>query len=413
MLDYLEQAALEKKGPPESIDRTPTQVKCFVVNVVNQRTYDENVRSIDDKLYEAIGLCEALNLNIVESKNIKMKNLSPSLYIGKGNLDEIKESVQSQKIDLVYFDAHLTPVHQRNLEKYLNTKVIDRTGIIIEIFALRARTNEGKLQVELAHLHHQRSRLVKAWSHLERQRGGGGFIGGPGESQKELDRRMLDTKLIRVKKDLAQVKKTRELHRKHREKNQLPTIALVGYTNAGKSMFFNKITKDKVLSQNMLFATLDTTLGQVVLKNNRKILLADTVGFISDLPTELIAAFRATLEETLYADVLIHVIDASSAHYETQRQDVYTVLKSLRESYAFENTQTILEVYNKFDLLDDEQQRYFANICDMSEHKFCISSLDGKGIPSLLKHIEGLFPPHISDTYYDQYLEEPTPLKDH
>ncbi len=408
MLDYLEQVALEKKGPLPIIDRTPVPVKCFVVNTVNQRTYDANIRSIDDKLYEAMGLCEALNLTIVEFKNIKLKSLSSSLYIGKGNLDEIKKKIQAQKIDLVYFDAHLTPVHQRNLEKYLNTKVIDRTGIIIEIFALRARTNEGKLQVELAHLQHQRSRLVKAWSHLERQRGGGGFIGGPGESQKELDRRMLDTKLIRVKKDLAQVKKTRELHRKHREKNQLPTIALVGYTNAGKSMFFNKITKDKVLSQNMLFATLDTTLGQVVLKNNRKILIADTVGFISDLPTELIAAFRATLEETLYADVLIHVIDASSPHYETQRQDVYTVLKSLRESYSFENTQTILEVYNKFDLLDDEQQRYFANIGNISDHKFCISSLDGQGISNLLAHIESMFQPLSSDSYYDQYLEEPT-----
>lgn len=392
MPHYLNQIDTHKKGPPHSIDRSPPKVKCFIVNTVDQRTHDENVRSIQDKLDEAKGLCDALDLEIVGYKNIKVKNISPSLYIGTGNLDEIKEVVQASKINLVYFDCHLTPVHQRNLEKYLNAKVIDRTGVILEIFALRARSNEGKLQVELAYLQHQRSRLVKAWSHLERQRGGGGFIGGPGESQKELDRRMLDTKIMRVKRDLEQVKKTRDLHRKHRNKNQLPTVALVGYTNAGKSMFFNKITKDNILSQNMLFATLDTTLGQVRLKNNRKILIADTVGFISDLPTELIAAFRATLEETLYADILIHVIDASSPHYETQRQDVYEVLKSLRKNYNLEDSQKIIEVYNKFDLLDEEKQKFFSNICAITEYKFCISSLNGSGIDSLLSYLEILFP---------------------
>lgn len=396
MLHYLNQSDTKKKGPPYSIDRAPPKVKCFIVNTIDQRSYDENIRSIQDKLLEAEGLCEALDLDIVDHKNIKVKNISPSLYIGTGNLDEIKEVVQVSKINLVYFDCHLTPVHQRNLEKYLNAKVIDRTGVILEIFALRARSNEGKLQVELAYLQHQRSRLVKAWSHLERQRGGGGFIGGPGESQKELDRRMLDTKIMRVKRDLEQVKKTRDLHRKHRTKNQLPTVALVGYTNAGKSMFFNKITKDNILSQNMLFATLDTTLGQVRLKNNRKILIADTVGFISDLPTELIAAFRATLEETLYANVLVHVIDSSSPHYETQRQDVYDVLKSLRESYNLKEEHKIIEIYNKFDLLDEEKQKFFTNICAISDYKFCISSLDGTGVSSLLSHLEELFPAHTA-----------------
>jgi GTPase len=306
------------------------------------------------RLAEALGLAQAIDLEIADHGIIPLRAHRPSTLIGAGKVEEIKAVVAERGIDLVIIDHALSPVQQRNLEKAVNAKVLDRTGLILEIFGRRARTSEGRLQVELAHLTYAKSRLVRSWSHLERQRGGrggAGFLGGPGETQMELDKRMLQESIEAIQHDLERVKRTRQLHRRGRRDVPYPVVALVGYTNAGKSTLFNALTGAGVLAKDLLFATLDPTMREVRLPSGRRLILADTVGFISELPTMLIAAFRATLEEVLEADVVLHVRDIASTDSEAERDDVHKVLGEL--GIDVEGPESpLLEVWNKADLLD-------------------------------------------------------------
>jgi len=342
-------------------------------------------RSADSALAEACSLALAVNLNIVHSEIIKISEIRPSTYIGKGRLDDLSAIVGNVKAELVIFNCSLSPMQQRNLEKSLNAKVIDRTALILEIFGERAATREGVLQVELAHLIYQKSRLVRSWTHLERQRGGAGFLGGPGEKQIEMDRRIIGDKIVKIKKELESVKRTRGLHRKSRQKVPFPVVALVGYTNAGKSTLFNKITGAEVYAKDELFATLDPTMRQIRLPGGTKAILSDTVGFISDLPTELIAAFRATLEEVVEADIILHVRDISHPDTEAQKKDVLTVLKGLGIEDKAENN--LIEVYNKIDLLDKEDQEEYT-LLTKKEDKVAISALQGLGLDKMLSMVE-------------------------
>lgn len=294
--------------------------------------------------------------------------------------------IEDQKIVLVIMDCKLSPIQQRNLENAWKCKVIDRTGLILEIFGERARTHEGKLQVELAALSYQKTRLVRSWTHLERQRGGVGFMGGPGERQIELDRRLLDNRIDRLKKDLERVKKTRKLHRKSRKKIPFPIIALVGYTNAGKSTLFNILTKSKILAKDMLFATLDPTMRVIELPTKKKAILSDTVGFISDLPTNLVAAFRATLEEVEDADIIIHVCDISHNEWPIHKKEVYKILDDIFGNQDYQNK--LIEIYNKIDLLEEDQQKDLLHNASHNPNKIYISALKGTGQSSLLKRID-------------------------
>lgn len=263
--------------------------------------------SSESRLQEAVGLALAINLKVVYQEIVKVRTIKPSTFVGQGLLDRLEPLFAQENIELLIIDTDLTPIQQRNLEKKLKIKVIDRTALILEIFGERAQTKEGKLQVELAHLTYQRSRLVRSWTHLERQRGGAGFLGGPGETQIELDRRLIDDKIVRIKKDLEKVKQTRQIQRSARQRIPYPVIALVGYTNAGKSSLFNTLSSAKVFAEDLLFATLDPAMRKIKLPSGQEVILSDTVGFISDLPHELIMAFRATLEEVLSADIIVHV----------------------------------------------------------------------------------------------------------
>src|SRR5262252_3622641 len=289
----------------------------------------EPARSPSACLEEAVGLTRAIDLEVVEAGIAPLAEIRPATYLGKGKVEEIAGIVKSRAVDLVVMDCPVSPVQQRNLEKAWHTKVLDRTGLILEIFGRRAHTREGALQVEHAHLTYQKSRLVRSWTHLERQRGGFGFLGGPGETQLEADRRMIEERIARIEGELDKVKRTRGLHRVSRRRVPYPIVALVGYTNAGKSTLFNRVTQASVLSADMLFATLDPTLRAVALPHGARIILSDTVGFISDLPTMLIAAFRATLEEVVEADVILHVRDISHEDAEAQAHDVAEVLRRL------------------------------------------------------------------------------------
>src|SRR5437016_9647074 len=292
--------------------------------------HDEDAgRSQAARLDEAVGLARAIDLDVVEAGIAQVSAIRPATYLGKGKVDEIAGIIKSQEIGVVVMDCAVSPVQQRNLEKAWNAKVLDRTGLILEIFGRRARTREGALQVEHAHLTYQKSRLVRSWTHLERQRGGFGFLGGPGETQLEADRRMIDERLAKIERELESVKRTRKLHRDSRKRVPYPIAALVGYTNAGKSTLFNRLTDAKVVASDMLFATLDPTLRAVDLPHGARAILSDTVGFISDLPTMLVAAFRATLEEVIEADLILHVRDVSHENAESQSLDVKDVLSPL------------------------------------------------------------------------------------
>lgn len=346
-------------------------------------------RSQEARFSEATGLAEAIDLNIIAGQIVTLADIRPASFLGKGKVSEIADLVREEAIELVIMDCALSPVQQRNLEKAFSAKVIDRTGLILEIFGRRARTREGALQVELAHLAYQKSRLVRSWTHLERQRGGFGFLGGPGETQIETDRRLIQERMTRIEHELEGVKRTRGLHRKNRGAVPYPIVALVGYTNAGKSTLFNRLTQAEVLAENMLFATLDPTLRSVTLEHGGEIILSDTVGFISDLPTMLVSAFRATLEEVLEADVILHVRDIAHEDAEAQLADVEAILADLGIDPA--SDRRLVEVWNKADLLDDDSLAAVQNSArrrPTNAKPIIVSALTGQDLDELRAMIE-------------------------
>ena len=345
------------------------------------------------RLDEAVGLARAIDLDVGQSGIVMLGAVRPATYLGKGKVEEFAGIVKTLEGGIVVMDCALSPVQQRNLEKAWNAKVLDRTGLILEIFGRRARTREGSLQVEHAHLTYQRSRLVRSWTHLERQRGGFGFLGGPGETQLEADRRMIEERLAKIEAELDKVKRTRELHRESRRRVPYPIAALVGYTNAGKSTLFNRMTQASVLSADMLFATLDPTLRAVGLPHGARVILSDTVGFISDLPTMLIAAFRATLEEVIEADVILHVRDVSHGDAEAQLHDVEIVLRQLGidPQNRSDDKRALIEVWNKIDRLDADARARLRNLAERlpeAERPALVSATTGEGIDTLAAIIE-------------------------
>ncbi|MBB3964522.1 GTP-binding protein HflX [Rhizobium metallidurans] len=343
-------------------------------------------RTPESRLEEATGLAQAIDLDVVKGTIVAVSEPRPATLMGTGKIQEIKDSLDETDSGLVIVDHPLTPVQQRNLEKEWNAKVIDRTGLILEIFGRRASTKEGTLQVDLAHLNYQKGRLVRSWTHLERQRGGGGFMGGPGETQIEADRRMLQDRIIKLERELEQVVRTRQLHRAKRRKVPHPIVALVGYTNAGKSTLFNRITGAGVLAEDMLFATLDPTLRRMKLPHGRTVILSDTVGFISDLPTHLVAAFRATLEEVLEADLVLHVRDMADDDNQAQSADVLRILKDLGIDEA-EGEKRIIEVWNKIDRLEPENHEAIVQKAEGARNVVAVSAVTGEGVDALMEEI--------------------------
>lgn len=343
-------------------------------------------RDVADALVEAESLVEALDVEIVDRVNVNLPQVNAGHYFGSGKVEELHAFLKASEIELIVLNGTLSPVQQRNLERAWQVKVLDRTALILEIFGKRARTKEGVLQVDLAHLTYQRSRLVRSWTHLERQRGGGGFMGGPGETQIESDRRGIDNAIIRLKRQLEKVVKTRELHRSSRKKIPYPIVALVGYTNAGKSSIFNQLTGASVLEKDMVFATLDPTMRAIELPSGKRVILSDTVGFISDLPTQLVAAFRATLEEVLDADLLLHVRDISHQETEFQAENVQSVLADL--GISEDANVGMLEVWNKSDLLSKDAMETRQTLAERQDQTILTSAHSGYGLDQLLARIE-------------------------
>ena len=359
---------------------TSVRLTTALVIVPNLSSFSRDFDTLELKREEAVGLAEAIDLELVASEIVNVSRIRPATLFGRGKTDDIAAFVKANKIDVAIVDHELTPVQQRNLEVAWHCKVLDRTALILEIFGARARTHEGRLQVELAALQYQRSRLVRSWTHLERQRGGFGFLGGPGESQLEIDRRLTDQRISKLQGEIGNIQKTRTLQRSARQRNALPTVALIGYTNAGKSTLFNRLTEADVLVQDMLFATLDPTMRGMTLPSGTKIVLCDTVGFISDLPTELVASFRATLEEISEADVVLHVHDAASAEIAEQSQTVRKILVEI----VGETPPKIYNVLNKIDLIHDED-------CEIGRNDIRISAVTGAGCDALIELLDREF----------------------
>jgi GTP-binding protein HflX len=359
---------------------------------------DHTRRDPGPALAEAVALADALpNLLVVGSDIVRLPKIHAGMLLGKGKIEELRVIFEANEVDLVLIDGRVTPVQQRNLEKAWGVKLLDRTGLILEIFSDRARTAEGVLQVEMAALSYQRTRLVRAWTHLERQRGGLGFVGGPGETQIESDRRAIDDQLNRLRKQMAKVVKTRALHRESRAKVPYPIVALVGYTNAGKSTLFNRLTGAEVFVKDMLFATLDPTMRKIDLPSGDEIIMSDTVGFVSDLPTELVASFRATLEEVLDADLIVHVRDISHEQTEEQARDVRAILTTLGVS----EEAPMVEVWNKTDLLDDDARAAAQTEADRKDDLFAISAATGDGMDDLLASLSE----HLKDPRREEVME--------
>jgi GTP-binding protein HflX len=380
---------MTKKSAGQGFDWTGQPETCIVLHPVlpfspsDRESGDD--RTPETLLAEAEGLAKAIDLDVLEARAVRVSKISPGYLIGEGNREEIRLEVENLKPNVVIVNHTLSPVQQRNLERLWQVKVIDRTGLILEIFGARAQTKEGKLQVDLAMLSYQRSRLVRSWTHLERQRGGGGFMGGPGETQLEIDRRMIDERILHLKDQLEHVRKTRDLQRKSRERVPFPVVALVGYTNAGKSTLFNTLTGAEVFAENLLFATLDPTMRRLELPGGREVILSDTVGFISNLPTHLVAAFRATLEQVQFADVILHVRDISSPDSEAQRGDVIRILKDLGVDY--DSDDRVVEVLNKIDLVADADRTWLRDP-KLRGRQVAVSALSGEGLNDLGSTIE-------------------------
>jgi len=369
-----------KRGAPFTTARQPDRA-LIIVPLVDR----DDRRPGESRQKEARGLAEAIYLEVIETLLVAVNRLRPATYLGSGKVSELATRVKADDIDLVIVDAALTPIQQRNLERELLAKVLDRTGLILEIFGERAQTREGRLQVELAHLNYQKSRLVRSWTHLERQRGGFGFLGGPGETQMESDRRMIETRVRRIESELGSVATRRRLQRRQRQRSDALTVALVGYTNAGKSTLFNALTDSVVFTHDQLFATLDPTLRRVVLPGGGAIILSDTVGFVADLPTTLIAAFRATLEEVIEADIILHVRDAADPNAPIQAEEVGRVLDELGIDVS--DPQRVIEVWNKIDLLPPGERRSLATTAHdgqtVGPATVEVSALSGQGLDDL------------------------------
>ena len=359
--------------------------------VIHPDRRGDNARHATERLEEAVGLAQALDLDVRAQEIVRLRSVTPATLIGRGKLEEISALILAADAEAVVVDDQLTPVQQRNLERFWDIKVIDRTGLILEIFGRRARTREGRLQVELARLEYERSRLVRTWTHLERQRGGTGGTGGPGETQIELDRRMIADRIVRLKAELEEVRRTRGLHRKARKQVPFPSVALVGYTNAGKSTLFNRLTGAEVMAKDLLFATLDTTQRTIRLPQGRPAIIADTVGFVSDLPHELVESFRATLEEVGEADLILHVRDIASPDSAAQAKDVEAVLEQIPTPEG--KTRRILEVWNKTDLLDADVREAVLGQAERLAREgkaVAVSAWTGEGIEALREAIAGL-----------------------